>query len=116
MWQFAIKVGLTAVVVVAVAEVAKRSSFWAAALASLPLTSLLAFVWLYLESGDTQRVAALSQGVFWLVIPSLPLFLLLPALLRSGMGFWLSLAASCVVTAGAYVVMVWALAKAGIHV
>ena len=116
MWQFVIKVGLTAVVVVAVSEVAKRSSFWAAALASLPLTSLLAFVWLYLESGDTQRVAALSQTVFWLVIPSLPLFLLLPALLRSGMGFWLSLAASCVVTAGAYVVMVWVLAKAGIHV
>jgi hypothetical protein len=49
-------------------------------LASLPLTSLLAFVWLYLDTGDTQRVADLSQGIFWLVLPSLSLFVLLPFL------------------------------------
>lgn len=109
MWQLAAKVLLTAVVVVAVAEIAKRSSFWGALLASLPLTSLLAFVWLYLETGNTQGIAVLSQSIFWLVLASLPLFLVLPLLLRVGWPFWPSLASACLVTVGAYFVLVWGL-------
>ncbi len=114
--HYTIKVALSAGVIIAVAEIAKRSSFWAAALASLPLTSLLAFVWLYLETGDIQKIATLSQGIFWLVIPSLLLFVLLPLMLRAGWGFWVSLAAASCVTALGYVCMVWVLARAGIHV
>jgi len=102
MAHYAFKIVLSALILVAVAEVAKRSTLWAAALASLPLVSLLAFVWLYLDTGDVQKVAALSSGVFWLVLPSLVLFVLLPVLLRSGMGFWPSLAVSCVATVLAY--------------
>lgn len=111
MWHYALKVALTAVVVVAVSEVAKRSSVWAALLASLPLTSLLAFVWLYLDTHDVQRVAALSQSIFWLVMPSLLLFLLLPWLLRSGWGFWSSLGIASAFTATAYVVAVWIMGR-----
>jgi len=85
-------------------------------LASLPLTSLLAFVWLYLETGDIQKISTLSQGIFWLVIPSLLLFVLLPLMLRAGWGFWVSLAAASCATAIGYVCMVWVLARAGIHV
>lgn len=114
--QYAIKIALSAAVIVAVAEIAKRSSFWAAALASLPLTSLLAFVWLYLETGDIQKISALSQGIFWLVIPSLLLFILLPVMLRAGWGFWLSLAAASSATAIGYACMVWVLARLGIQV
>lgn len=109
MWQLAAKVFLTAVVVLAVVEIAKRSSFWGALLASLPLTSLLAFVWLYLDTGSVETVAGLSQSVFWLVLASLPLFLVLPALLRAGWPFWPSLAGACAVTIGAYVALVWGL-------
>lgn len=116
MWQYAAKVVLSAAVIVAVSEIAKRSSFWAAALASLPLTSLLAFVWLYVETGDVWRVASLSTNIFWLVLPSLTLFLLLPMLLRLGLPFWASLVASCVATACAYAAMGWALSKAGVSV
>ena len=115
MWQYLIKILLTAAVVVAVAEIAKRSTFWGAAVASLPLTSVLAFVWLYLDTGNTQRVADLSQSIFWLVLPSLTLFLVLPLMLRSGLGFWLSLAAACAATAVAYFVMVWGLGRFGIR-
>jgi hypothetical protein len=111
MWQIALKVALTAVVVVAVSEVAKRSSLWAAVLASLPLTSLLAFVWIYLETGNTQGIASLSQGIFWLVLASLPLFLILPLLLRSGWPFWPSLGAACAVTVAAYFALVWILGR-----
>ena len=115
MWQYLIKVLLTAAVVVAVAEIAKRSTFWAAAIASLPLTSVLAFVWLYLDTGNTQRVADLSQSIFWLVLPSLTLFLVLPLMLRSGVGFWLSLGAACAATVVAYFAMVWGLGRLGIR-
>ena len=115
MGHYALKVGLSALILVAVAEVAKRSTFWAAALASLPLTSLLAFVWLYLDTGDVQKVAALAGGIFWLVLPSLLLFVLLPLLLRSGWGFWASLAVSSAATALAYLGMIRLLTAFGIR-
>lgn len=116
MEQLALKIILSAAVLVTVAELAKRSSFWAAALASLPLTSLLAFVWLYLDSGDTEKVATLSHGIFWLVLPSLVLFIVLPLLLRGGLGFWLSLGAACFATATAYFGMVKILGVFGVRI
>ncbi len=115
MGQYALKIGLSALILVAVAEVAKRSTFWAAALASLPLTSLLAFVWLYLDTGDVQKIATLAGGIFWLVLPSLLLFVLLPILLRLGWGFWLSLAVSSAATALAYVGMIRLLSLFGVR-
>ena len=116
LWQLAAKVLVTALVVVAVSEIAKRSTLWGALLASLPLTSLLAFVWLYLDTGETQAIAALSQGIFWLVLASLPLFLLLPLLLRAGWPFWPSLGGACLVTAGAYAGLVWVLGRFHIQI
>jgi hypothetical protein len=113
MWPYVLKIAVTALVVVAVSEIAKRSTAWAALLASLPLTSVLAFIWLYLDTNDTERVAALAQGVLWLVVPSLVLFLVLPPMLRAGWGFWVSLLLSCVATAAAYLAVAWAIAKAG---
>lgn len=115
MWQLIIKTVLTAIIVVVVSEITKRSSFWGAVIASLPLTSLLAFVWLYLETGNTQTIMALSHGIFWLVLASLPLFLILPALLRYGWGFWPSLGLACTITIGAYYVLVWVLARSGVQ-
>ncbi|OZA30152.1 MAG: hypothetical protein B7X93_04250 [Hydrogenophilales bacterium 17-61-9] len=110
MGQYALKIALSALVLVAIAEVAKRSTFWAAALASLPLTSLLAFIWLYVDTGDTEKVAALAGGIFWLVLPSLLLFVLLPLLLRNGLGFWFSLLTASAATALAYLGMIKLLA------
>ena len=107
--QFLVKVLVSALLVAAVSEVARRSSLLGAVLASLPVTSLLAFIWLYRETGDVQKVAALSADILWLVIPSLLLFALLPVLLRQGLNFWLSLGASCAATALAYGTMAWIL-------
>ncbi|HEY5993379.1 MAG TPA: DUF3147 family protein [Gallionellaceae bacterium] len=106
MLNYAIKIIVSALVLVAASELAKRNTFLAALLIALPLTSLLAFVWLYLDTGDVQKVAALSLNIFWLVLPSLALFLLLPVLLKFGWGFWLSLALSMAATAGCYGIMV----------
>jgi hypothetical protein len=101
-WQFATKTLVSVAVIVVASELAKRTSGWAAIVASLPLTSLLVFVWLYVETGDTQRVASLSQGIFWLVLASLPLFAMLSMLLRSGWSFWASLTVACAATLAAY--------------
>lgn len=110
----ALKVAITAVLVVAIAEVGKRSSAIGALLASLPLTSLLAFIWLYGETGDAAKVASLAQSIFWYVLPSLVLFIALPVLISNGISFWPSLAISCAVTFGAYLAMTWILARLGI--
>jgi hypothetical protein len=115
MWQYALKVTLTVMLVIAVAEIGKRSSFWGAVVASLPLVSLLAFVWLYVETGNKEGIAALSSNIFWLVLASLPLFLALPALLRSGWPFWPSLAVACAATIAVYVVLVWVLERYGMR-
>jgi hypothetical protein len=105
MFYYTIKIMLSALILVAVSEIAKRSSLLGALLASLPLTSLLAFVWIYIDTGDTQKVGALSSDIFWLVLPSLPLFLVLPWLLKMGWGFWLSLGVAAVVTVACYGIM-----------
>jgi hypothetical protein len=114
MLAFAIKVIVTAVLVVAISEVAKRSSLLGAVLASIPLTSLLAMIWLYAETGDVEKVADLATGIFWLVLPSLALFIALPLLLRAGWAFAPSLAASCAITVGCYFVMLAILKRYGI--
>lgn len=103
MWYYALKVLISAVLIVAVSEVAKRGgTFWGGVLASLPLTSLLAFVWLYWDSHDPAKVAALSWSIFWLVLPSLTLFIALPLMLKRGLAFPLSLSMSLVIMVAAY--------------
>ncbi|HWP94574.1 MAG TPA: DUF3147 family protein [Gammaproteobacteria bacterium] len=114
MTYYAVKVLVTAGLVVLITEIAKRSTAFGALLAAVPLTSVLAFVWLYAETGDTARIAALAQGIFWLVLPSLALFIILPALLRHGVSFWPSLGIALAVTAVLYLGMVRMLDALGI--
>jgi hypothetical protein len=111
---YALKVLLTAVLVVAISEVSKRSTLVGGIIASLPLTSLLAFIWLYGETGDSTKVANLSTSIFWYVLPSLLLFLILPMLLARGLDFWLSLAISSALTFVAYLLMTALLARFGV--
>lgn len=116
MWQYLAKILITSVAVVAVAELGKRNALWGAILASLPLTSLLAFVWLYAETGSAEKVAVLSGNIFWLVLPSLALFVALPLLIRAQVPFWLSLSAACLTTVVAYFGMVWLLGRFHIRI
>lgn len=99
---FTIKTLLTALIVAAVSELSQRYTLLSALLIALPLTSILAFCWIYYESRDTQKIIAMSNSVFWLVIPSLLFFLLFPWLLKAGHKFTPSLLISCVMLATAY--------------
>jgi hypothetical protein len=110
-----VKLLITALLIVVISEVAKRSTLLAAILASIPLISVLAMVWLYFDTRDTERIASLATSVFWLVIPSLVLFISLPLLLRGGINFPLSMGLSIGLTVGAYFLMVFVLRRAGVQ-
>lgn len=110
------KVLLSSVIIVAISEISKRSTVAGSILASIPLMSLLAFVWMYIDTKDTVKIAALSQGVFWLVIPSLIFFILFPVLLKKQLDFWLSLGISVSVMVIGYFVMLFVLKKIGINI
>lgn len=91
----ALKVVLTAIIiVVVVSEIAKINTALGAIIKSLPLISLLAIIWLYIETGDIIKIASFSTSTFWFVLPTLPMFLIFPAFLRYSFTFWLSLSLS----------------------
>jgi hypothetical protein len=114
MLYLVIKAGISGVIVAAVSEIARRYPTWGGLVASLPLTSLLAMLWLWRDSSDAERVAELSTSTFWFIIPSLPLFFVLPLLIRSGMGFWTAMAISVVGTLALYAFWFWGAPKMGI--
>lgn len=93
---------LTAAVVVLVSEVAKRSDKLGGLVAALPLVTILALIWLYLEQQPQQKIANHAWYTFWYVVPTLPMFLLFPLLLPR-LGFWLTLGASVVITLVSFV-------------
>jgi len=106
-----IKALISGILVSTISEVSKRSPQFGALVASLPIISILAMIWMWHETGDTNRIADHAQSTFWFVLPSLPMFLVLPALLRNGVGFYLALGLSCVLTVVLYVLMLWVLKK-----
>jgi hypothetical protein len=108
------KLVVTAVLIVLISEVSKRSSLIGAILASVPLVSVLAMFWLYVDTRDVVKISSLSSNIFWLVLPSLSLFILLPILLNKGMGFYLSMGSSLAVMIACYFVMVFVLQRYGI--
>jgi len=94
-------------IVAAVSEIAKRWPGFGGLIASLPLVSVLGMIWLWRDTGDPVRMAAHATGTFWFVLPSLPMFLLMPWLLNRGVGFWTALVSGCVLTAVLYSATVW---------
>ena len=102
-----LKASISGVIVALASEVAKRNPGIGGLVASLPLVSVLGMVWLWRDRRDAAGMAAHAEGTFWFVLPSLPMFLLIPALLRRGVGFWPALAAGCALTMALYAAMVW---------
>lgn len=114
MFLFVLKTLLSGLLVAAISTVAKRYPGWGGLIASLPLVSVLSMLWLYGETRDVERVAQLSLGAFWFFLPSIPMFLLIPYLLRSGVGFIPTMATACLATILLYAGMSWLAPKLGI--
>ncbi len=109
MAYFLIKTLITALIVAAISELSRRFSLFAAALASLPLVSILAFVWIYVDTKDTEKLIIMSYDVFWLVLPSLAFFLIFPTLLKHGLAFGWAVLVACACMTILYGLTMWAL-------
>ena len=114
MLYLVIKAAVSGVIVAAVSEIARRYPGWGGLVASLPLTSLMAMLWLWRDTRDPGRVAELAGSTFWFILPSLPLFIVLPLLLRSNLGLWLSMAIVVAGTLALYALMFWAAPRLGL--
>lgn len=102
-----IKAAVSGVIIALVSEISKRYPGVGGLIASLPLVSVLGMLWLWRDTGDVSRLADHAQATFWFVLPSLPMFVLIPALLKQGVGFYPALAAGCLLTIALYALMVW---------
>ncbi len=116
MLYLVIKAAISGMIVALVSEIARRHPGWGGLVASLPLTSLLAMVWLWRDSSDSLKVAELASSTIWFILPSLPLFVVLPMLLRSGLAFWAAMAIVVAGTLALYALMFWAGPRLGLKV
>ncbi len=107
MLALVLKAIVSGLIIAAVSEIAKRQPTVGALIASLPLVTLLGMILLWRDKPDAENMAVHSAATFWYVLPSLPMFLLIPALLRSGMGFWATLVLGCALTIALYAAMSW---------
>ncbi len=105
MWQLAAKALLAGAMIATIAELGRRLPAMAALVASLPLVSLLGMIFLWHAKPDAENMAMHAQATFWYVLPSLPMFLAIPAMLRSGVNFWIALLAGCLLTVALYLLM-----------
>lgn len=108
-----VKVLLTAVIILFVNKIQLLSDKLSALLIALPLTSLLAMVWMWHGGQPASKIAGHAEGTFWFVLPTLPMFLILPWMLRNGWQFWSALAVNCVLTIGFFWLTVVILRKFG---
>lgn len=98
MLALAAKALLSGALIVAIAEIGKRAPAFAALVASLPLVSVLGMMLLWHGRPDAENMARHAEATFWYVLPSLPMFLIMPAALRHGIGFWSALLGGCLLT------------------
>jgi hypothetical protein len=115
MLYFILKCALSGIIIGVVSEVARRSPTFGALIVSLLLVSLLGILWLWRDTGDVERIAGHAESTFWYVLPSLPMFLVMPMMLRSGFAFWPTLGTSIVLTVGLYFVTAAILSRFGIN-
>mgnify|MGYP001224258821 CR=1 FL=1 len=111
---YLVKVILSALLIVLISEVSKKFPTLGGLIASLPLLSVLGMIWLYADTRDSELLATHALGTFWFVLPSLPMFLLMPWLLRKGLSFAWALGLGCLLTIGLYTLMVLLLKRFGI--
>lgn len=108
------KLFLSALIIVVVTKIQLVSDRLSALLIALPITSLVAMIWMHHAGQSSQRLANHAEGTFWFVLPTLPMFLIIPWMLRSGWGFWATLAVNCLITVAFFWLTVVVLRRFGI--
>ena len=115
MWALVARALLAGAMIAAISEIGRRLPATAAIVASLPLVSVLGMIFLWHARPDPENMAVHAQATFWYVLPSLPMFLAIPALLRAGTPFWAALALGCALTVLLYLLMMHVGPKFGLR-
>ena len=115
MLWYVIKIMITAVIVVIISEISKRLPLLGSLIASLPLISVLGMIWIFSETKDVQKIITHAEGTFWYVLPSLPMFLVMPWMLKKGISFYLSLLSGILITILLYFLMTKILSRFGMN-
>jgi uncharacterized membrane protein (GlpM family) len=108
-----VKYFVTAALVVLISELAKRSDKLGGLIAALPLVTIMALVWMYLEKQPDEKIANHAWFTFWYVLPTLPMFVAFPFLLPR-LGFALTLLASALLSLACFALLSAALRHFGI--
>lgn len=111
---FLLKSALSGLLIAAIATIARRLPAAGALIASLPLISMFGMIWLWLETHDTAKMVTHTEATFFYVILSLPMFLLIPWMMRHQISFWMALLAGCLLTVVLYALTMWAGRRAGL--
>ena len=114
MLYYSLKLVITALLIVAISEIAKRSSLLGAMLAAIPLVSILAMTWMYVDTNSSAKAVEFSNSIIWLIIPSMTLFLAFPFLIKKGFHFYVSMGVSILLTIMAYYSAIFILGKLGV--
>lgn len=109
-----LKIIISSGIITLVSEVSKKNSFIGGLIASIPLISILSMIWLYIDSRDIEKIKNLSTSIFWMVIPSLTLFLSIPVLINIGFNFWYSLIIAIILTIAFYLLTIFILSHCGV--
>ena len=113
MFYLIVKSAISGVLIMLISELARKSPSFGALVASLPLVSILGMLWLWRDTQNTEKLAAHAAATFWYVLPSLPMFLVIPLLLRYGIPFYAVMALSSLLTIVLYLIMIWVLGGYG---
>lgn len=114
MTAFWVRAFVSGMVIALASTIARRQPALGALIVSLPLVSVLSMVWLWRDTPDPEGMARFVGNTFWYFLPSIPMFLLIPALLRRGVDFWPSLGLGCLMTIMLYLAMVWIAGRFGL--
>jgi hypothetical protein len=109
-----VKLFLTALIIHFVTKIQLIDDRLSALLIALPLTSLVALLWMHQAGQSSQRLANHAEGTFWFVLPTLPMFLIIPWMLRHGFGFYATLVVNCLFTIAFFWLTVIVLRRFGI--
>jgi len=110
---YALKVIISAALIVIISEISKKYQLIGAILASIPLISVMAIVWMYFETKDIESIQTFSKSVFWLVLPSLSFFIVFPLMLKYNLNFWVSFLSSTAIMVVLYYLLTLVLKKFG---
>ena len=114
MYYYIVKLIITTVLIVLISEISKRSSLAGALLAAIPLVSILAMTWMYVDTQNSDTAVEFSNRIIWLIAPSMTLFFVFPILIKKGMSFYPSMGIAILLTIIAYYLMILIVEKFGV--